>query len=59
MEPLYILGYLLELIVKIWYFGFFFPSTSGKFGPTFCMKNPLYMLKSYNLVQNLQVKETL
>jgi hypothetical protein len=45
-ESLYILGYLLELIIKIWQFEFS-SSNSGKFGPIFQKKNPLYNLKSY------------
>jgi hypothetical protein len=33
-ESFYFLGYLLELIIKIWQFGFyFFPLKFGEFGP--------------------------
>ncbi len=35
---LYILGYLLELINKIWQLGFCFLSKSGEFGPFFSLK---------------------
>jgi hypothetical protein len=37
-ESFYILGYLLELIIKIWKFGKVFFSKSGEFGPFFPLK---------------------
>jgi hypothetical protein len=44
----YILGYLLELIIKIWQFGdFFLKKISGEFGPIFSIENPLYRWKLY------------
>jgi len=44
-DPSYILGYLLELIVKIWRFEF---SKFGEFFWTiFHMQNPLYWSKSH------------
>ncbi len=52
-ESLYFLGYLLELITKIWRFGNFFFSKSSKFGPFFSSKILSYRLKSYFSGQNL------
>jgi hypothetical protein len=37
-KSIYIFGYLLKLITKIWQFRLFFTSTSGKFGPFFKLK---------------------
>jgi len=59
----YILGYLLELIIKIWQFANLFFSKSGKFGPLFFMENPLYTSKSYlssrNFAKFLNLKKKL
>jgi hypothetical protein len=46
-ESFYILGYLLELIIKIWRFGSYYFSKSDEFGTFFSMENPLYLSKSY------------
>ncbi len=49
----YILGYILELIIKIWWSGnLFFKKKSGKFWPFFSMENPLSSSKSYFSGQN-------
>jgi hypothetical protein len=53
-ESFFIIGYLLELIIKIWRFGKKKSSKSGEFLSFFSMKNPLFRLESY-----YSVKETL
>jgi len=46
-KSFYILGCLLELIIKMWRFGVFFLQNLANLGFFFAMKDPLYRLKSY------------
>ncbi len=56
-ESLYILGYLLELIIKIWQFGFFI-LRSNKFGPFFPWIFFFYTGQNHNFsVQNSPIIE--
>jgi hypothetical protein len=55
-KPFYILGYLLELIIKVWQLGIFFPHNLANFGSFFSMENPLNKLKSYFWSENLAKK---
>jgi hypothetical protein len=49
----YILGYLLEFIIKIWRSGKKNKNYSGEFEPFFFMENPFNRSKSYFSGQNL------
>jgi hypothetical protein len=55
-ESLYILGYLLELIIEIWRFGFYYFWNLANLSHFFSMKNPLYRSKPYFSRGNLQKK---
>jgi len=56
-ESVYILGYLPELIIKIWLFGNFFPSKFGEFGPVFQCKILLISRNNIFQVEILPIKK--
>jgi len=51
-----VIGYLIELIIKIWQFGFIFLQNLVSLGHFFSLKNPLYRSKSYFSGRNLASK---
>jgi hypothetical protein len=56
MVSVYILGYLSELIIKIWLFGKKIPSKFGEFGPFFQCKILLISRNNIFQVEILPIK---